>query len=76
MLEKADGAVRRLKNITNLSLKSRQLPFPQHRSTEDQVTYIAQKVEDGFQTKQHTLTAWIDMEKAYDNTRSGKMGSV
>ena len=28
--------------------------------------YIAQKVEDGFQDKQHTLTVWIDMEKAYD----------
>ena len=40
--------------------------FRQHRSTEDQVTYIAQKIEDGFQDKQHTLTVWIDMEKAYD----------
>ena len=30
------------------------------------MTYIAQKLEDGFQDKQHTLTVWIDMEKAYD----------
>ena len=43
-----------------------QAGFRQHHSTEDQVTYIAQKIEDGFQDKQHTLTVWIDMEKAYD----------
>ena len=43
-----------------------QAGFRKHRSPEDLVTYIAQKVEDGFQTKQHTLTVWIDMEKAYD----------
>ena len=40
-----------------------QADFRQHHSTEDQVTYIAQKIEDGFQDKQHTLTVWIDMEK-------------
>ena len=33
-----------------------QAGFLQHRSSEDQVTFIAQKVEDGFQDKQHTLT--------------------
>ena len=43
-----------------------QAGFRQHRSTDDRVTYIAQKIEDGFQDKQHTLTVWIDMEKAYD----------
>nr|KAG5704148.1 hypothetical protein BaRGS_009678 [Batillaria attramentaria] len=43
-----------------------QAGFRQHRSTEDQVTYIAQRIEDGLQDKQHTLTVWIDMEKAYD----------
>ena len=43
-----------------------QAGFRQHHSTEDQVTYIAQKIEDGFQDKQHTLTVWIDKEKAYD----------
>ena len=32
-------------------------------STEDQVTYIAQKIEDGFQDKQHARTVCIDMEK-------------
>ena len=43
-----------------------QAGFRQNLSTEDQVTYIAQKIEDGFQNKQHTLTVWIDMEKAFD----------
>ena len=32
-----------------------QAGFRQNLSTEDQVTYIAQKIEDGFQNKQHTL---------------------
>ena len=43
-----------------------QAGFRQNLSTEDQVTYIAQKTEDGFQKKEHTLTVWIDMEKAFD----------
>ena len=43
-----------------------QAGFRQYHSTEDQVTYIAQKIEDGFQDKQHTLTVCTDMEKAYD----------
>ena len=43
-----------------------QAGFRKNLSTEDQVTYIAQKIEDGFQKKQHTLTVWIDMEKAFD----------
>ncbi|KAL8621712.1 hypothetical protein ACOMHN_061847 [Nucella lapillus] len=33
----------------------KQAGFRQHHSAEDQVTYIAQKIEDGFQEKQHTL---------------------
>ena len=33
---------------------------------EDQVTYNAQQIEDGFQGKQHILTAWLDVEKAHD----------
>ena len=43
-----------------------QAGFRQNLSTEDQITYIAQKIEDGFQKKEHTLTVWIDMEKAFD----------
>ena len=50
----------------NNIITPKQAGFWQHRSTEDQVTYIAQKIDNGFQDKQHTLTVWIDMEKAYD----------
>ena len=38
----------------------------QHRSAEERVTYIAQKIEDGVQDKQHTLPLWVDMEKAHN----------
>ena len=43
-----------------------QAGFRHHRSTEDQVAYIAQHIEDGFQDKHHTLAVWIDLEKAFD----------
>ena len=47
--------------------------FRQHHATENQVTYIAQKIEDGFHVKQHTLTVWIDMENAYDKARKDRL---
>ena len=50
----------------NQLLDSNQAGFRQHRSTEDQIAYIAQKIEDGFQSKKHTLAVWVDMEKAFD----------
>ena len=43
-----------------------QAAFRQSRSKEDQVTYIAQAIEDGFQDQKHTLALLIDMEKAFD----------
>lgn len=43
-----------------------QAAFRSNHSTEDQVTYLAQAIEDGFQEKKHTLTVWIDMEKAFE----------
>ena len=51
---------------SNNLLSSEQAGFRQHRSTEDQVTYLAQEIDDGFQAKKHTLAVWIDMEKAFD----------
>ena len=51
---------------SNNIITPEQAGFRQHHSTEDQVTYIAQKIEDGFQDKRHTLTVWLDMEKAFD----------
>ena len=29
-------------------------------------TYPAQEIEDGFQHKKQTLTAWVDLQKAFD----------
>ena len=43
-----------------------QASFRHHRSSGDQVAYIAQHIEDGFQDKRHMLAVWIDMEKAFD----------
>ena len=51
--------------VKNSIITPEQVGFRQHRSTEDQVTYIAQKIDDGFQDKQRSPTVWIDMEKAY-----------
>lgn len=43
-----------------------QAGFRQHRSTEDQVSYIAQEIEDAFQEKQQLVAVWVDLEKAFD----------
>ena len=43
-----------------------QAAFRQDRCTEDQITYIAQAIEDTFQDKKHTLAVWIDLENAFD----------
>ena len=50
----------------NNNISPEQAGFRQHRSTEDQVAYVAQSIEDGLQEKKHTLTVWIDMERAFD----------
>ena len=34
-------------------------------STEDQITYISQAIEDAFQDKKHTLAVLINLEKAF-----------
>ena len=44
-------------------LMPEQAGFRQLRSAEDQLAYISQMIEDGFQEKQHTVAVWIDMEK-------------
>jgi hypothetical protein len=43
-----------------------QAGFRRRRSTEDQVAYITQEIEDAFQEKKHTLAVWVDLEKAFD----------
>ena len=47
-------------------LTPQQAGFRKYRSTEDQITYIAQEIEDAFQAKKHTLVVWVDLEKAFD----------
>ena len=44
-----------------------QVAFRQDRSTEHQIIYIAQAIEDAFQDKKHTLAIWIGLENAFDN---------
>lgn len=51
---------------TNDLLASEQAGFRQFRSTEDQTTYLAQEVEDAFQEQKVVLTAWIDLQRAFD----------
>ena len=43
-----------------------QATFRQDRSTEDQITYLTQEIEDASQEKKHTPAVWIDMEKTFD----------
>ena len=50
----------------NDMISNEQAGFRQFRCTEDQVTYISQLIEDGYQEKKHTVTIWVDMEKAFD----------
>ena len=47
-------------------LAEEQAGFREHHCTEDQTTYLAQEIEDGFQHKKQTLTVWIDLQKAFD----------
>ena len=43
-----------------------QAGFRPCRSTEDQVTYLTQLIEEGFQAKKETGVVWVDLEKAFD----------
>ena len=53
-----------LEDKTHITLE--QAAFRQDRSTEHQITYISQAIEDAFNDKKNTLAAWIDLEKAFD----------
>ena len=66
-----------LERIINIRLKwflkserlldsEEQAGFREHHCTEDQTTYRAQEIEDGFQHKKQTLTVWINLQKAFD----------
>ena len=46
-------------------LAPQQAGFREHHCTEDQTTYLAQAIEDGFQQNKQTLAIWIDLQKAF-----------
>ncbi|GFR76667.1 RNA-directed DNA polymerase from [Elysia marginata] len=50
----------------NNILVEEQAGFRRGRCTENQITLIAQDIEDSFQEKIHTVVVWIDMAKAFD----------
>ena len=43
-----------------------QAGFRQFYSTEDQVTYLSQGIEDAVQERKLVLAGWIDLQKAFD----------
>ena len=47
-------------------ISEEQAGFRQFRSTEDQVTYLSQEIEDAFQEKKVLFATWIDLQKAFD----------
>ena len=51
---------------TGKNISEEQAGFRQFRSTEDQVTYLSQEIEDAFQEKKVLFATWIDLQKAFD----------
>ena len=51
---------------SNKLLADEQFGFRKSRSTEDQVTYLTQCVEDAFDEKKHALVVWVDLQNAFD----------
>ena len=51
---------------TEKIISEEQSGFRQFRSTEDQVTYLSQEIEDAFQEKKVLYATWIDLQKAFD----------
>ena len=51
---------------TKQLIKPEQAACRQGRSTEAQITFLTQEIEDVFQEKKHTLAVWTDTEKALD----------
>ena len=51
---------------TEQIIAPQQAGFRRFFSTEDQVTYLSQEIEDAFQEQKVVLAAWIDLQKAFD----------
>ena len=58
---------RLLKHLeANNMLSSSQSAYRKNRSTEDQLVYLTQEIENAFQEKRKTLAVFIDLTKAFD----------
>ena len=51
---------------SNSVLSPTQTGYRKFRSTEDQLTYLAQNIEDAFQEKDKVLTVFFDLSNAFD----------
>jgi len=51
---------------SNSILNPTQTGYRQNRSTEDQLAYLAQQIENAFQDKKHVLAVFFDLSKAFD----------
>jgi len=51
---------------SNSLLAPTQTGYRQHRSTEDQLSYFTQDIEDAFQEKKKVLAVFFDLSKAFD----------
>ena len=50
----------------NCLINDNQAALRKHRSTEDQIKYLSQMIEDGFLEKKATLVVLVDLEKAFE----------
>ena len=50
----------------NHLLSNTQSAYRKNRSTEDQLVYLAQEIENAFQEKKKVLAAFVDLTKAFD----------
>nr|KAG5714784.1 hypothetical protein BaRGS_000272 [Batillaria attramentaria] len=54
-------------NTAIRTLKTKKAPaYRKNRSTEDQLVYLAQELEDAFQEKKKVLAVFVDLTKAFD----------
>ena len=51
---------------SNNVLSPTQTGYRKHRSTEDQLAYLAQNIEDAFQEKRKVLAVFFDFSNAFD----------
>jgi ribonuclease HI len=51
---------------SNHLLTPTQTGYRQHHSTEEQLAFLTQDIEDGFQEKKKTLAVFFDLSKAFD----------